>query len=32
MAFGHILLGSHDFVVTAFGSWLMCEVALSVSQ
>ena len=28
-AFGHFLLGSHNFMVTALGSWLMCEVALT---
>jgi hypothetical protein len=25
---GHFLLGSHNFMVTALGSWLVCEVAL----
>jgi hypothetical protein len=25
--FGHFLLGSHNFTVTARGSWLECEVA-----
>ena len=28
MAFGHFLLGSHNFMVTTH-SWLVCEVGLS---
>ena len=30
MAFGHFLMGSHNFMVTALGSWLLCEVALRI--
>ena len=31
MTFGHFLLGSHNFMVMALGSWLVCEVALICS-